>query len=328
MHTRLSIEAATAVLGTAHGVTVTESTFAPGVRIDPHTHTTGYLCVTLGGSVVDTLVQRRLDAEPGYSCWVPPETPHANLFGPRGARCLLLEISGRALDRWTEVGCAAPQPWGAYGGAAACRGFVLHGMLRAGVGTSLDIDAFVVTMLDRARRQAFNRAGQPPWVRRVREMLDAHLDDPPGLAALAGEAGVHPMHVLRVFRSHVACSPGQYVQTRRVAKACELLAETGMPLSFVALSVGYYDQSHFTRAFRARTGVTPGAFRALASSGRRPRGWSDDARTAEDGRHPARLTGRARRPRAGTFGAVSRRKVAEQARAIAIAVTTRGVTAT
>jgi len=259
----LAERATTSVLCEARGVTVTESVFPAHLRIESHTHDFGYLCVTLAGSVVDTLVHRKLDAAPGYNCWVPARTPHANLFGPSGARCLLLEIDRAALERLWEVEGVEPEPWGAFGGRAAFQGLVLHRMLRAGLGTSLDVDELVVTMLHHASRTPLPSGAQPRWLSRVREMLDATIEAPPSLASLAQEAGVHPMHVIRVFHDHVACSPGQYVQTRRIARACQLLADTAMPLSYVALTVGYYDQSHFTRAFRARMKVTPGAYRAL-----------------------------------------------------------------
>jgi len=48
-----------------------------------------------------------------------------------------------------------------------------------------------------------------------------------------------------------------------VAKARELLASTRLPLSEIALKVGFADQSHFARRFRQAVGVSPGQFRKL-----------------------------------------------------------------
>ena len=102
----------------------------------------------------------------------------------------------------------------------------------------------------------------PPWLARVREILDTSPRRPPRLTALARLAAVHPVHLGRVFRAHVGCSPGAYAQRLRVAEACRLLRDTDLPLARVALQAGFFDQSHFTRMFRARMGRTPGAFRA------------------------------------------------------------------
>ncbi len=69
------------------------------------------------------------------------------------------------------------------------------------------------------------------------------------------------MHLNRDFRTHVGCSPGEFVQTRRIAHACALLLDSELPLTRIALHLGYHDQSHFNRAFKCRVGIPPGAYR-------------------------------------------------------------------
>jgi len=46
-----------------------------------------------------------------------------------------------------------------------------------------------------------------------------------------------------------------------VRAAAAMLANSDLPLSAVAVDLGFYDQSHFTRIFRQLTGATPGTFR-------------------------------------------------------------------
>ena len=268
MHQPLSARASTVFHSDAHGVAALESSFNSDVRIEPHTHATGYVSVTLAGSVADTLADRSVDAAPGYICWVPPDTPHANRFGPTGARCLLIEAARAALVELAALGCPAPQSWSAIGGRLACRGMALRTMLLAGIATSLDVEEFLSHILATRPVNASQRSQPPAWLRRTRGWLDADFVDPPSLAALAAEAGVHPMHLIRAFRRFGGCSPGQYVQTRRIVLACELLAQADLPLSRLARRLGFNDQSHFTRAFRTRTGITPAAYRAVAAAGR------------------------------------------------------------
>jgi AraC family transcriptional regulator len=102
----------------------------------------------------------------------------------------------------------------------------------------------------------------PQWLIGVRGTLDAAAFHTPRLCELATVAGVHPVHLARAFRSHFGCTPRGYVQVRRLAEAMRLLTETDMPLATIALRLGYHDQCHFTRAFKARTALTPGMFRA------------------------------------------------------------------
>ena len=263
--TALSARADNVRYTAAHGVSVSESRYAAGLAVQEHWHVTGYACITLAGSVLDTIASRRSPAEAGYACYVPPFTPHANVFGPVGARCLLIEIDRQALGAFSEVGVDTERPWSAFGGAAAWGGFLLYRKLRSTAATSLDVEAFLLTALDGRPRPARSPKASiaPAWLGRVRERLESELRHPPSLAALAREADVHPMHMVRVFRAHRGCSPGEYVQTRRIAHACRLLVDTDMPLAQLGLELGYHDQSHFTRAFKARLGVPPGTYRAL-----------------------------------------------------------------
>jgi len=51
------------------------------------------------------------------------------------------------------------------------------------------------------------------------------------------------------------------VRKLRVDAACRQLTTSDKPLSEIALSAGFADQSHFTKTFRRLTRTTPGEFR-------------------------------------------------------------------
>ena len=53
----------------------------------------------------------------------------------------------------------------------------------------------------------------------------------------------------------------QYIGWLRIASASRLLRETDQSVARIALACGFYDQSAFTRTFRAVTGVTLTQFR-------------------------------------------------------------------
>jgi AraC family transcriptional regulator len=78
---------------------------------------------------------------------------------------------------------------------------------------------------------------------------------------LADDAGVHPVHLARVFRAQQGRTPGDYLQRLRVRAACDLLRDRDYPLAIVAAECGFADQSHFTRVFRKFTETTPAQFR-------------------------------------------------------------------
>lgn len=100
---------------------------------------------------------------------------------------------------------------------------------------------------------------EPRRVRVVREYLAAHLASPASLDQLSDLVGVSPFYLQRTFKAVTRMSPREYVMDLRIRRARQLLRE-GLAPRVVGASVGFFDQSHFTRAFRKLTGVTPGVY--------------------------------------------------------------------
>jgi AraC family transcriptional regulator len=100
----------------------------------------------------------------------------------------------------------------------------------------------------------------------VRERLDSRIGTRPSLAELAALARVHPVHLARSFRQHYGVSIGEYVRRLRLEWAAAQLAATQTPIALLAAQAGFADQSHFTRAFKRHTGLTPGRYRGVVRS--------------------------------------------------------------
>jgi AraC family transcriptional regulator len=99
-------------------------------------------------------------------------------------------------------------------------------------------------------------------LQRVRDYIDAHLDDRLTLVDLAGVACLSPYHFSRSFKLALGINPQQYLIQRRLERAKMLMLRTNLPLARVAQEAGFSDQSHLTSVFRRQIGVTPGQFRA------------------------------------------------------------------
>jgi AraC-like DNA-binding protein len=98
-------------------------------------------------------------------------------------------------------------------------------------------------------------------LKRVEEYIDAHLDTSLDIDELATLVRMSASHFTRSFHKSVGLTPHRYVVQCRVAKARELLAATDLPLTEIALTIGFSDQSHFSRRFQELVGVPPGAYR-------------------------------------------------------------------
>lgn len=94
---------------------------------------------------------------------------------------------------------------------------------------------------------------------RVRESLLDQLDCPPTLAALAAMAGLSRYQLVRQFSKAHGLPPFAWLQQHRVSHAQALIAN-GATLLDAALTSGFSDQSHLTRAFARYRGFTPGAW--------------------------------------------------------------------
>src|SRR5262245_58297205 len=91
----------------------------------------------------------------------------------------------------------------------------------------------------------------------IRTNLSADIE----VAELAGLVRLSPHYFSVVFRQAVGVTPHQYILQERISEACRLLAAGGMSLAELAGHLGFSDQSHFSRAFRKVTGMTPRSFR-------------------------------------------------------------------
>lgn len=81
------------------------------------------------------------------------------------------------------------------------------------------------------------------------------------LEELSSFSGLSPYHFLRAFRHHIGLPPHNYQLQQRISIARRMLA-AGQPIAHVAADVGFADQSHFTRKFKAFVGTTPGQYQS------------------------------------------------------------------
>ena len=103
-----------------------------------------------------------------------------------------------------------------------------------------------------------SRGGLPPALRnRICDFIEEHIGEKISLRALSSVAGLSPNHFARAFQQSVGMPPHRYLLRRRLEHVEQMLRETKLPLSQIALAVGFSDQSHLARHFRRLTGVPP-----------------------------------------------------------------------
>ena len=95
---------------------------------------------------------------------------------------------------------------------------------------------------------------------------DAWDEDGPGAANIAERLGVSDRHLRRIFEAQFGVSPLQYLQTRRLLAAKQLIADTRLPMTQVALASGFASVRRFNAAFLSHYGLNPSALRRAGPS--------------------------------------------------------------
>lgn len=108
--------------------------------------------------------------------------------------------------------------------------------------------------------------------RQAAQWLDAQIgeDDAVSIAQLAERLGVSDRHLRRIFLAEHGVTPVQHLQTRRLLLAKQLLTDTAMSMTQVALASGFGSLRRFNAAFAARYRIAPSRLRKEATDDKAP----------------------------------------------------------
>jgi AraC-like DNA-binding protein len=128
-------------------------------------------------------------------------------------------------------------------------------------GKSLEIMALQLTQLVFGE----NRSVKPPTLRpadvecihEARDILVRNLENPPSLLGLARQVGLNDTKLKRGFRQVFGATVFGYLQSKRMERGRQLLAEGKINVTEVAYEVGYSSRAHFSRAFTKQFGLNP-----------------------------------------------------------------------
>jgi AraC-like DNA-binding protein len=102
---------------------------------------------------------------------------------------------------------------------------------------------------------------KPEWLKQCLLYIDKHLDKNLDLLTISTIAAVSPAHFSRVFKKFVGLNITDYVATKRIMLAKEMLLGTTDPIYTIATDCGFNSMPHFFKTFKKNTGLTPKEFR-------------------------------------------------------------------
>ncbi|WP_093472616.1 MULTISPECIES: helix-turn-helix domain-containing protein [unclassified Streptomyces] len=122
----------------------------------------------------------------------------------------------------------------------------------------------VVLLAAAGARPAAGDVGADARVRHAEELIAADPGAPHTVRSLAGSVALSPSRFAHLFTLRTGRSPMRAVREARLRHAARLLEVTDLTVERVAAAAGFPSPFHFSRVFRARYGVPPGAYRARA----------------------------------------------------------------
>jgi AraC family transcriptional regulator len=101
------------------------------------------------------------------------------------------------------------------------------------------------------------RGLSPRQQHRLRDHIEANLDQALPLGDLARLLGISVSHLTALFRQSHGVSPHQYILQRRLDRAVALLRDSELPISEIALATGFAHQSHLASHLRRQRAISP-----------------------------------------------------------------------
>jgi AraC-like DNA-binding protein len=108
--------------------------------------------------------------------------------------------------------------------------------------------------------------GIPENIQRAICFIEKNLSNELDLEQIAREACTSKFHFCRQFKRHIGMSPVHFVITARIRRAIALLRRKDLPVSVIAIQVGFNDLSEFDKQFKKVTGLTPSTFRKSSAA--------------------------------------------------------------
>jgi len=186
----------------------------------------------------------------------------------RGCRVHRVDFAGETVARWTRAGFFGPLPRVLRTGfdesllSLVARLVELARSQPPGASRLMaGALAHLLARLELSARPGSDTGSQHRLVREASQLLSDPDRDRVALESLTEELGVSYSWFRRCFRAHTGTSPQRFRLLQRLDRACQLLADTDLPIGAIAHRLEFSSQAYFARMFRKETGLSPTVWR-------------------------------------------------------------------
>lgn len=100
-----------------------------------------------------------------------------------------------------------------------------------------------------------------PRIRQSLHYIHTHIDKPISIDLLADHSFLTKDHFIRLFRKYLHCTPGKYINRKKIEKAQLMLLINQTSIKDLAYNLGFENPAYFNRLFKKITGSSPGEHR-------------------------------------------------------------------
>jgi two-component system, response regulator YesN len=102
---------------------------------------------------------------------------------------------------------------------------------------------------------------EPKLLEKIKGFIEANLERTVTTEDLSNYLGLSSSYVSHVIKSNLKVSFTEYLITRRLEKAKELLEQSSFRINEIATQIGFQDQNYFAKVFKKHEGITASEFR-------------------------------------------------------------------
>ena len=216
-------------------------------HFDSHNHVGHYvISIVMQGTVAVCMENREAACHRGDVFIIPPYAVHSVRQGKDA--CLLSVCIGTAFIEKTDSGTAEGIFRELFEGAAG------QGIL--GKEQEEKLLASVRTVF-----HVWDKGGKEmdAGIKVLADRITIHPEHELPIEALAADIFVSKYYLIRKFKGSMGMTPHQFHIQNRIRKAQSLL-NAEQTISSIAVEMGFYDQSHFDKAFQKIVGISPSEY--------------------------------------------------------------------
>lgn len=125
----------------------------------------------------------------------------------------------------------------------------------------LDLQSWVQEVLEISMAQMQNKDLNQSIVERIKAYITGSIDQPLSRQYIADYIGLSPDYIVKLFKKETGLSISDYILGERIRMAKELLAQSDLSVSNIALAVGYTNFGYFSTTFKKEVSMTPQDYR-------------------------------------------------------------------